>query len=374
MATLSADQENYLRTIYFDPSHVVSYQSPYRLFKFVRQDGRYQIKFDLIKKWLNNQASYSLNKNVMRTFHRGRVLVTGIDDQWDADLISLIPYGNYNDGHEYILCVIDIFSRYAWVIPMKTKTTKETCNSFKQIVQQGRKPRRLRTDAGAEFKGGTFKKCMQDLDIHHFFTHNEKQANYVERFIQTLKKKIFRFMKGRNTKRYIDDLQKFVQAYNRTFHSGIQAVPEDVDKTNERKLWWQMFWPLDDPPQAGKKRKKKRKQPFLFKVGDHVRMSLIRTAFHREYHERWSTEIFIIRERFHRQGQALYKLMDWMKENLDGTFYQAELQITHNPPVFNISEQIKERGRGARREVFVSWEGWPKKFNEWILKSSIQAI
>lgn len=375
MATLSEEQENYLRQIYFDPSHRVSFQSPYKLYKFVKQDGKHKIKFDVIKKWLNSQESYSLNKNVIRSFQRGRVLVKGIDDQWDADLISLIPYGHYNDGYEYILCAIDVFSRFAWVQPMKKKTAKETCENFEKIVQTGRrKPRRVRTDAGAEFKAKVFLKCMKNLGIHSFVTHNEKQANYAERFIQTLKRKIFRFLKARHTRRYIDDLQKFVQAYNRSYHSGIQAIPEDVDKTNERKLWWQMFWPDEDPPEKGKKRRKKKKQNFLFKIGDHVRMTLIRTAFQREYNERWTNEIFIVTDRFHRQGQALYKLKDWMNEGVDGTFYQAELQITHEPPVFNIDEYVDERGRGARKEILVSWEGWPKKFNEWILESTIEDI
>ena len=77
--------------------------------------------------------------------------------------------------------------------------------------------------------------------ITHFVTHTEKQANYVECFIKTLKSKIFQYMVEKNSPRYIDVLPKIVQSYNRTWHSGIHSEPINVNKTNEKQLWWQMY-------------------------------------------------------------------------------------------------------------------------------------
>ena len=379
MTALSEEQKNYLRDIYFNPSHPASFQSPYALFKFVRKDGKYKLTFDVIKKWLNNQESYSLNKNIQRNFQRSRVLVTGIDDQWDTDLISMIPYANDNNGYHYMLCVIDIFSRYAWVVPMKTKDAQDTIKAFQIVLDQGRKPYRLRSDAGSEFKNQYFKAFMKEKGINHFFTHNEKQANYVERFIQTLKRKIFRYMKEFKTNKYIDKLPNFVSAYNKTFHSGIQEVPKQVNETNESKLWWQMYWPKEAPPlQPGEKNPPKKKKPeFLFKIGDHVRLALIRTAFQREYSARWTNEIFIISDRIIRQNQCIYKLKDWKGEEIQGTFYQAELQLKNDPPVFEIEQRVLKKvkgkkpyyqykGKGKDRQVLVSWKGWPSKFNSYV--------
>ena len=78
---------------------------------------------------------------------------------------------------------------------------------------------------------------MKSKKITHFVTHTEKQANYVERFIKTLKSKIFKYMVEKNSPRYMDVLPKIFQSYNRTWHSGICSEPINVNKTNEKQLW-----------------------------------------------------------------------------------------------------------------------------------------
>ena len=82
-----------------------------------------------IKKWIQKQESYSLNKGLKRKFQRGRVVVEGID-QFDIDLASLIYYADDNDGYKYLLVVIDIFSCYGWVEPLKDRTANEIVKAF----------------------------------------------------------------------------------------------------------------------------------------------------------------------------------------------------------------------------------------------------
>ena len=149
-----------------------------------------------------------------RKFQRGRVIVAGIDDQFDADLASLVHYADENDGYKYLLVVIDIFSCYAWVQPLKDKTAPQIVNGFDKILSGGRIPRRLQTDAAKDFTSEKFQTFVKRKHIAHFVTHNEKQANYVERFIKTLKSRIGRYMIEKNTRRYIDVLQKIVTSYN----------------------------------------------------------------------------------------------------------------------------------------------------------------
>ena len=86
-----------------------------------------------LKKWIQNQESYSRNKAVKRKFQRGKVVVAGIDDQFDADLASFISYADENDGYKYLLAVIDIFSRYGWVEPIKDKTAIQVISAFDKI-------------------------------------------------------------------------------------------------------------------------------------------------------------------------------------------------------------------------------------------------
>ena len=102
--------KKYLKSIYFDPSHPASFGGPDRLYKIVKKEGKYTISHSQIKKWIQKQESYSRNKGVKRNFQRGRVIVAGTDDQFDADLASLIYYADDNDRYKYLLVVIDIFS------------------------------------------------------------------------------------------------------------------------------------------------------------------------------------------------------------------------------------------------------------------------
>ena len=364
-----SDWEKYLSKIYLDPAHPASFGNPQRLYQSVKKEGKYNISHSKIKKWIQNQESYSRNKGVKRNFQTGRVIVAGIDDQFDADLASLIYYADDNDGYKYLLVVIDIFSRYAWVQPLKDKSAVQIVNAFDKIISEGRIPKRLRTDAAKDFTSDRFQKYVKTKKIVHFVTHNLKQANYVERFIKTLKSKIFRYMIEKNTPRYIDVLQKIVQSYNHTWHSGIRSEPVNVNKDNEKQLWWQMYWPKEPYD----KNKKKHEIKFAFNVGDRVRTTFVRRPFQREYDSRWTGEIFKISRRFKRQGQPIYKLVDWYDKPLKGTFYQKELQKveTTHADMWKIEKVIKYKGRGKAKEALVHWLGWPKQFDSWIPASTI---
>lgn len=362
--------EKYLEKIYFDPAHPDSFAGPVRLYQAVKKEGKYKISHSQIKRWIQKQESYSRNKGVKRRFERSKVIVAGIDDQFDADLASFISYADENDGYRYLLAVIDIFSRYAWVEPIKDKTSQEMIRAFDKILSEGRIPKRLRTDAGREFTSAAFQDYLNTKEIVHFTTHSEKQANYVERFIKTLKSRLYRYLIESNSARYIDVLPKIVDSYNKTWHSGIRSEPVNVTKRNERQLWWQMYWPKES---YVKRRKKRKRIPFEFRVGDRVRTSYTRKPFQREYDTRWTAEIFKISRRFMRQGQPIYKVVDWHDKPLEGTFYQKELQKVEatDDNLFKVEQIIKYKGRGKDKQALVKWKGWPKKFNSWIPASNL---
>lgn len=364
--------EKYLKKIYYDPSHPASYEGAQNLYEAVRKEGKFKISHSKLKKWLQNQDIYTLNKSVKRNFQRGRVIVSGIDDQWDADLASLIQEADANDGYKYLLVVIDIFSRYGWVIPLKSKKPADIIKAFNQILSEGRKPRRLRTDAATDFTSKEFQKNLKEKGIAHFTTHSEKQANYVERFIKTVKTKIWKHIVDTNSKRYIDILPKLVESYNKSWHSGILSEPINVNRRNESKLWWQMYYPKQS--YSNKSKITINIKPFAFEVGDKVRISLTRSAFRRAYDVKWSGEIFKVSKRFMRQNQPIYKLVDWFNKPVKGTFYQKELQKVNikEDSIFKIDQILQYRGRGKNREAKIHWLNWPKKFDSWIPVSQLQ--
>ena len=368
--TTPATWRRYLKKIYFNPNNPGSFEGVDKLYKQVKKEGKFQLSHSKIKKWLQNKKSYSLNKRVHRKFKRGKVIVEGIDDQFEAGLASMIDYEKSNDNYRYLLVVIDVFSRYAWIEPLKNKNADTIVKAFKKILADGRKPRKLRTDAATDFTSKKFQNLMKEKKISHFTTHNEKQANYVERLIKTIKNKIRHYMAERRSDHYIDILKKIVHSYKNTWHSGIQSEPVNITKENEWKLWWQMYLP--DRKKLIKKKKKK-KSTFLLKVGDKVRNSLLRSSFQWEYDNKWTYEIFKIIRRYIRQDQPIYVISDWFGERVEGTFYQPELQkVDINNKPWNIETVLDTNGVGHNLKYLVKWLGWPEKFNSWISVADYQ--
>jgi len=101
--------------------------------------------------WLRNERTYTLHKPARLRYSTRPYKTAGIDQQWQADLVEMIPYEGVNKGYRYLLTVIDLFSRYAWAKPIKDKTGKEVKRAFQEIFAKGRKPQRLQTDEGLEF-------------------------------------------------------------------------------------------------------------------------------------------------------------------------------------------------------------------------------
>ena len=134
-----------------------------------------------------------------------------------------------NKGFRFLLCVIDIFSKYAWVIPLKDKKGISTVNAFKQILKESnRKPNKIWVDKGSEFYNISFKKWLQDNYIVMYSINNEGKSVIAERFIRTLKNKIYKYMTSISKNLHIDKLDDIVKKYNNTYHTPIKMKPADV--------------------------------------------------------------------------------------------------------------------------------------------------
>ena len=114
---------------------------------------------------------------------------------WGADLARMQLISNFNKGIKFLLCVIDTFSKYTWVVTLKNKKGVNIVNAFQSIFKKSnRKPNKIWVDKGSEFYNNSFKKWLQDNDIVMYSTHNEGKSVVVERFIRTLKNKIYKYM------------------------------------------------------------------------------------------------------------------------------------------------------------------------------------
>ena len=362
-----------LVTIYFNPQNPGAFAGPDKVQKVFKQAG-YNVSKHRIRKWLQDQDAYSLQKPVKAKFKRARVITTGIDDLLDMDLADVSNLKSYNDGIHYLLIVIDVFSRFLWVVPLENKQHNTIVNVLKSILNSSRKPYRVRSDKGSEFKNRWVKKYLTENAVKQQFTQNETKANYAERVIRSIKALMYRYFTYKQTYKYRDILQDLVFNYNHRPHRSLNGrAPADVNKDNEVEIWNELFIkPLKQP----KKSKTKKYKSYNFRKGDFVRMTHLTHPFQRDYQEKWTEEIFIVKDRYYFQGIPVYKLTDYAKDPIDGIFYQNELQRVEKgrEDIWRIDKVLKRRRRRGQEELFVSFVGWPKKFNMWLKSEDIQDV
>ena len=100
-----------------------------------------------------------------------------------------------NKGIRYLVCAIDLFSKYVWVFPSKDKKGVSIVNAFQKILDSSkRKPSKIWVDQGSEFYNNHFKKRVKDNDISMYSTYNKGKSVVAERFIRNLKDKIYKHM------------------------------------------------------------------------------------------------------------------------------------------------------------------------------------
>ena len=145
----------------------------------------------------NEQLAEELHKPIIRKFEKRKAYSTFKDNIWGVDLADMQLLSKYNKGIRFLLCVIDIFSKYAWAVPLKDKKGISIVKAFQNILKQSnskRKPNKIWVDKGSEFYNAYFKKWLRDNNIVMYSTHNEGKSVVAERFIRTLKSKIYKYM------------------------------------------------------------------------------------------------------------------------------------------------------------------------------------
>lgn len=347
---------------YYDVKHPGSFAGIDKFYRSQTEGSRRQVR-----EWTKGQEPYTLLKPVRYKFPRNQVVVSGLDSQWDVDLMDMSTYKSENDGYSFILVAVDVLSHFAWTRPLKTKTGTEVGQAFRSIFQS-RVPDTIRSDRGSEFVGKLTQKVFKEYNINHFVTHDVTKANYIERFIRTLRLRIGRYFNYKESHRWIDEIQNFTSGYNHSYHRTIKRAPASVNRQNQADVWMTQY---------GTPRPLPSQKEFKFKIGAYVRISHLRRQFQKEQHHRWTTEVFKIKSRAVRGGLNVYKLEDFLDEPVKGSLYEPELQEVSIDPTgaFKIDKIIRSRKRrGVEKEYLVSYRGWPSKFNSWVKKSDLQDV
>ena len=319
-----------------------------------------------VRRALLGEQSYTLHRPVVRRFPRRKVIVSGPFDQFQCDLVDCSSYKQQNEGTRFLLCTIDVFSRFAWVRTLKTKTGKEVTRAFVTVLDEaGRAPLYVQCDKGREFRSSAFEGECHRRGIKVFSTENDDiKACIVERFQQTLQSMIHRYFTATRGRRFLEVLPLLVKTYNRTVHRSIGMAPADVRPDNYEVVWQRLYLQGDKKKSKGKNKTSAGRRPPSLSVDDHVRMSGARRQFAKGYLAGWSREIYRVSAVL-QTNPVTYRVSDGAGDMIKGSFYERELQMVEPPEVYDVERILDSRTRGGKREFLVKWLGYPSSFNSW---------
>ena len=270
-------------------------------------------------------------------------------------------FSKWNKGYRYLLMVIDVFSKYGWIVPLKDKKGESVTEAFKSIFKEGRRPQYLWVDKGKEFYNKNLKDLLEKNGIHMYSTENEEKSSVVERWNRTIKSKMWKQFTVQGNTMYLDMLPKILKQYNNTKHSSIKMTPVEASKkSNEGTVYFNLYGDTETLKHKPK-----------FKVGDKVRISKYkRNVFDKGYTPNWTEEAFIV-DKIQYTNPFTYKLKDLNDEEIQGSFYEPEL-LKAKQDIFRIDKVIRRDYK--KKQALVKWKGYSDKFNSWIPLKDIKNI
>jgi Integrase core domain/Chromo (CHRromatin Organisation MOdifier) domain len=356
-----SDEE--IKRNYTTPGHPTAFSGITQTYKFYRG----YVPLQRIKNILSGVEGYTLHKE-FRNRPRNITYKHFKRYQFQMDLVEVGQFSEKNDGCRYLLNCIDIFTRYAFVRPLKDKSAKTVLDAFKSILLEAQtKPLMVVMDKGTEFMNQHFKNFCDSQKIKLINPQASVHAAFIERFNRTLQMIIYKYMTENETNRYVDVLQDLVRSYNHRRHRMINMTPYEAEK-NENNEHLQLN--LIQQKQIVEQKKQK---PNL-KIGEYVRIAKQKGKFSRSYDEQAMQEIYKIKTIDLRKNIPLYHLTDYDgKEELVGGFYEFELTPVKTE-TFRIEKVLKKRKFKGKEQLFVKWKGFGDNHNSWIDASNVERV
>ena len=349
-----------LKKNYTRPGHPIAFSGINNIFKFYEK----RISKKEIEDFLSTNYTYTRHKETAKRYQNPTYKYFK-RYQWQADLIDISNVSKYNKNYRFILSVIDIYTRYAWLRLLKTKQANETCEQFADILSSvDVKPITLFTDKGGELKNKIFQSFCSRNGIRLFHNETSYHAPFVERFQRTIQRIIYQYCTDNGSYQFYDKLQLLLDSYNSRDHrmlGGLSPEEAELDE-NASKV------SMENEKYLCKFKKRKPK----YKNNTLVRIKSEKNTFHKGYRPTFNDEIFKIVQVKTNLPIPLYTLGSLDDEEvLVGNFYQ--FQITPVKQNEHRIEKVLKKNKKSGKS-FVKWEGYPDRFNNWIEDSAIRIL
>lgn len=346
------------RKIYYDINSPGGFSGVQNLYKEVVKINP-KITLTQTKKWLSSQLVYTLHKSARRKYKRNPIIAEKPNQKMQIDLIDMKMLSKENSSYQYLLSAIDVFSKKAFVIPLKNKNNISIRDAMESVLIQ-HQTNEIQSDNGTEFKNRSFKALTNKYNINHYFTKNsEIKSAIVERFNRTIKNKLFRYMTLKGNRKYLDVLSNFVDNYNNTFHRSIKMTPNRVTFDNSPLVFRNLYG-------FASKREMLRKliKPKL-SVGQPVRTKYLTKNFDRGYYANWSDQIHSVFKTIPGLKKPYYQIKSEDGSTVDKRFYPEDLQTVY-PNLYRIEKILKTKTVRGKKQYYVKWLNHPDKYNSWI--------
>ena len=359
-----------LEKIYNDISDPGSFSSVERLYDRAKKlHKNFKGTLKDVENFLETQDPFTLHRKVNNRFQRRKVIAKRIDYNWEADLVVLPSLSKFNQGHNYIMTCIDVLSRYAFAVPLKTKSGLDVSRGLRKIFKtHHRQPEKLHTDKGREFYNKQVKALLNSERIVHFSSMSDNKCSLVERFQRTLMTKLHRYFSSSNTFTYTNILDKLIHSYNHRVHRTLGICPAQVTKANEKKIFKHLY---------GKVLASRKNKPrFRFKIGDLVRISKFKPTFTKGYLKNFTEEFFKVTDCVP-SVPVTYRITDLQDILIHGIFYEAQLQrirLSDQNKAYKIEILKTRKTKAGSNEFLVHYLGWPQSYDQWVSKTQLEKV
>ena len=373
MALLSKTKESLLDGLYFNVKNPSCFKGPYVLFQAAVKINP-NITLKDVHSFLRKNRTYTLHRQSRKKFKRRQILSPKPSVILASDIAEMRPLAKYNNGINYILVFVDAFSRYAQVIPSKRKDASSMLSAFKSIFDKDVNPyknvSRVHVDRGGEYYNSKLQAYLKEKGIKLYSVHSQETKSAIaERFIRTLKSLIFKYMSAHNTRKYIDVLPKIVESYNQTQHRSLKGLAPIEAHQMTRPCQYNALFRKMHYIRQGNDRKC---ITSLLDVGDNVRLTGAwrNDKISKGFKIQNTEEIFTVSSVNTDHYPLTYRVKDLNNEAVQGVFYREELIPVTLPDYFPVIVKKKRVLRG-KKQLYVSWVGYPKSNDTWIDEGDI---
>jgi len=349
-----------LDKLYYDPKSPGAFGSVQRVYQTASQviPG---ITLADVKDYLQSQITYVLHRSARKRITRNHMTSDKPNEHWQSDLVDMSAYAKSNDGYNFIITTIDIFSKKASAVPVRHKNQKEMAEAFEKIFKNA-SPENLMTDRGTEFLNKPVQAVFRKHMVNHFTSrlNSPVKAAVCERFNRTLKSRMFKYFTSKGTRRWLEILDDLLDGYNNSYHRSIGMAPNEVNELNIQLV-------------RNKLRSKQIKDSLKTKLipGDTVRIQYKSEPLDKGYYPNWQDPLYTIEKISNKNGRKMYKLKDGLGRVQVNKYYTEELQKSKKLP-FRIERVLREDHRNKR--VLVKWLGYSHEYNSWEPMSAVKNI